>query len=164
MPRLDTIAALFNEAGREPSASRSPIASTARRPAVAALVGLSLLALAPHAAQAAYPEKPVQLVVPFAPGGGTDTIARILAEEMAKDLGQNIIETPGSWTLDATIGKGFQVGESTRLQFRLDATNILNHPQPADPNLDINAGVPFGNIDSKGGTTRQFQLGVRLEF
>jgi hypothetical protein len=46
----------------------------------------------------------------------------------------------------------------------MDATNILNHPEPADPNLDINAGVPFGNIDTKSTLTRQFQLGMRFEF
>jgi hypothetical protein len=79
-------------------------------------------------------------------------------------LGQNAIETPGSWSLDATISKAFRISESRRLQFRLDATNILNHPEPADPNLDINAGVPFGNIDTKSTATRQFQLGMRLEF
>lgn len=80
------------------------------------------------------------------------------------NLGQNTIELPGSWGLDATISKAFRISESKRLQFRLDATNILNHPEPADPSLDINATVPFGNIDTKSSATRQFQLGMRFEF
>jgi hypothetical protein len=79
------------------------------------------------------------------------------------NLGQNVIELPGAWTLDTSMSKGFRISETKRLQFRLDATNILNHPEPADPNLNINSGVPFGNIDTKTGN-RQFQLGARLEF
>ena len=39
----------------------------------------------------AWPAKPITVIVPFPPGGGTDTIARLLAEKMAPKLGQNII-------------------------------------------------------------------------
>ena len=46
---------------------------------------LSALATGPVAA--GYPDRIVRIVVPFAPGGGTDVIARALAQEMAKDLG-----------------------------------------------------------------------------
>jgi len=81
------------------------------------------------------------------------------------NLGQNIIELPGGWSFDASVSKAFRLGESKRLQFRMDATNVFNHPEPADPNLNINNNdVPFGNIDTKSTTTRQFQLGMRLEF
>ena len=43
------------------------------------------------AAFAAYPDRVIRIVVPFAPGGGTDVVARNLAQEMAKDLGASII-------------------------------------------------------------------------
>src|SRR4051812_11633338 len=53
---------------------------------------------------AAWPEKAIRIVVPFAPGGGSDVIARTLAQEMAKDLGATIIveNKPGAGTIIGT--------------------------------------------------------------
>jgi len=52
-------------------------------------------------AQAAYPDRTVKLVVPFAPGGGTDSITRTLAAGMAQPLGQSVIveNKPGAGTI-----------------------------------------------------------------
>jgi Tripartite tricarboxylate transporter family receptor len=54
--------------------------------------------------RAAYPERLVRIVVPFAPGGGTDVIARALAQEMEKDLDQSVIieNEPGAGTMIGT--------------------------------------------------------------
>ncbi|MBR0694109.1 tripartite tricarboxylate transporter substrate binding protein [Bradyrhizobium lablabi] len=55
---------------------------------------------------AGYPERLIKIVVPFAPGGGTDVVARTLAQEMQKDLGVSIIieNKPGAGTIIGTQG------------------------------------------------------------
>ncbi len=54
-----------------------------------ALAGLSSLALAP--ALRAFPDRPLRLIVPFAPGGSTDVAARFLAEALGPLVGQSVI-------------------------------------------------------------------------
>lgn len=59
---------------------------------VAALGGFSVLAaLALPAAAATYPTKPIRMIVGFAPGGGTDTTARPIAQKLSEALGQQVI-------------------------------------------------------------------------
>jgi tripartite-type tricarboxylate transporter receptor subunit TctC len=55
-----------------------------------ALVAAALL-LAAGGAAAQYPERPVRLVVPQAAGSATDNVARTLAPELSKQLGQNVV-------------------------------------------------------------------------
>jgi tripartite-type tricarboxylate transporter receptor subunit TctC len=54
-------------------------------------VALAALALLPMAHAENYPAKPIRLVVPYPPGGGTDTLARPLAQKLALELGQPVI-------------------------------------------------------------------------
>ncbi len=57
-----------------------------------ALLSVCLLAMAPAVvAQTSYPVKPVRMVVPFAPGGGVDVTARILAQQLTQRAGQSFL-------------------------------------------------------------------------
>src|SRR5476651_2533717 len=69
------------------------------------LAGCALLSALPNDRTFAfYPERLIKIVVPFAPGGGTDVIARTLAQGMTKDLGQSVIieNKPGAGTIIGT--------------------------------------------------------------
>src|SRR5690554_4755747 len=72
----------------------------------AVVAGVAAFTAAPGAAHAAYPEKPITLVVPFPAGSGTDSVGRIFAEELSKELGQPIVveNKPGA---NATIAANY---------------------------------------------------------
>ncbi len=78
-------------------------------------------------------------------------------------LGQRSVVGPGSWTLDGSLSKNFRISESKLVQIRFDATNILNHPQPNNPEFSIN-DQDFGTIASKGNQNRNFQGQLRFQF
>jgi tripartite-type tricarboxylate transporter receptor subunit TctC len=51
----------------------------------------SLAAVTAHAAESAYPNRPIRMVLPFAPGGGSDTLARMIGPRIAERLGQPMV-------------------------------------------------------------------------
>jgi hypothetical protein len=83
-------------------------------------------------------------------------------------LGQNSVIGLGSYRFDANLGKTFRITESKNLVVRFDAQNVLNHPQPANPNYSISNTAPFGQIAGNGGQAktggRIFQASLRLNF
>src|SRR5262245_47007120 len=91
------------------------------------------------------------------------------------NLGQNVIKGLPVWRFDANLAKAFKVTETKSLQFRIDAFNVLNHPQPAymnnqsmpnlsiNPNLTTGAAIPWGQLTQKIGS-RVFQGQLRFMF
>ncbi|HZO45539.1 MAG TPA: tripartite tricarboxylate transporter substrate-binding protein [Xanthobacteraceae bacterium] len=71
--------------------------------AFAAVLGLTPFAVSGNAAAQTYPNRPITMVVPLAPGGSTDVIARIMAEGMRAALGQTIV-------VENTTGAGGTIG------------------------------------------------------
>jgi tripartite-type tricarboxylate transporter receptor subunit TctC len=80
-----------------------PLMAASRRSAKMLLASLAVLAAGPSAFADDYPTKPVQIINQAAPGSGTDVLGRIVAEQLAKRLGQQvvIVSRPGAGGLVA---------------------------------------------------------------
>lgn len=94
--------------------------------AAIALLGIGSLSMAPGAAfaQTTYPAKPVRWIVPYAPGGGTDLLARAIGQKLAQAWGQQVI-------VDNRPGGGTNVGaeaaaKSTPDGYTLFAPGVAN--------------------------------------
>ena len=103
-------------------------------------VGFSVVGLSSAVAQTDYPNKPIRLVVPFAPGGVTDTSARIIAEHMGKRLGKQMIvdNRPGA---SGNIGTGQVVRadpDGYTLLLGFDGTMVINP--------HVFANIPFDTL------------------
>ncbi|MFC5520376.1 Bug family tripartite tricarboxylate transporter substrate binding protein [Polaromonas jejuensis] len=85
----------FSTSDRRQFALRSLTAAVA--------LGAGLLAAMPAAAQAAYPSKPITVIVPFSAGGTTDILARIVGQALTAELGQSVI-------IDNRAGAGGNIG------------------------------------------------------
>ena len=93
---------------------------TTRRTLMGSALGLAALHAGPRLALAeeAYPNRPVTLVVAWAPGGSSDLVARILAERMGKELGQPVV-------VDNRPGASGTIGQASVARARPDGYTIL---------------------------------------
>ena len=85
---------------------------------------------------AAYPDRIVKIVVPFAPGGGTDVVARILAQEMSKDLGVSVI-------VENKAGAGTILGTQAVAASEADGYTLLMGTFANAVNPSLYAKLPY---------------------
>lgn len=67
------------------------------------------------------------------------------------------------WNVDMSASKGISVTEDVNFRFRLDISNIFNHPRPTAPSMGINGNNPLGQVGSKVGA-RTIQAMLRIDF
>ncbi|HET7527982.1 MAG TPA: tripartite tricarboxylate transporter substrate binding protein [Burkholderiaceae bacterium] len=118
---------------------------------------LACVALLPTTTQAAYPERPITLIVPWGAGGGTDAVARILATLMEKDLGQpvNVVNRTGGsgvvghQAISAAPPDGYTIGMMHH-QGLTDLSGASFTPIAlvnADPaGIQVRADAPYKNV------------------
>ena len=99
-----------------------------RRLLLAAVCLLALFAIQP--ARAAYPDRPVHIVVPFAPGGGVDVTARLLAQRLGEELHQTVL-------VENHPGGGANIGATYVAKATPDGYTVLM----GSPTLAINASL-----------------------
>lgn len=99
------------------SAFQSP--NLRRRQLLTAIgAGVSSLALPVLAQSDDYPSRPIKLIVPFAPGGGTDVTARIVAERLRQELGQTVV-------VENRVGATGTIGTTAALRSPADGYTLL---------------------------------------
>jgi tripartite-type tricarboxylate transporter receptor subunit TctC len=107
--------------------------------------------LMPYAAsaQGTYPDRPIRLVVPFAPGGVTDTSGRVIAEALSKRLGQQVIveNKAGASGNIGTQGVATAPPDGYTLVLGFDGTLVINpHVFPSIPFDTVKDLAPVGKI------------------
>jgi tripartite-type tricarboxylate transporter receptor subunit TctC len=113
-----------------------------RRQAMLAALGAGAWLAAPavfaqRAAAAAFPDKPVKIVVPFAPGAGTDSMARLIAQKLGETM-------KATFVVDNKAGASGAIGTQFVAQSPPDGYTLL---LVASPFTTVAASVPSANYD-----------------
>ena len=103
----------------------------------ARMVTAAMLACAPLAAMAqAWPAKPIKLIVPFSPGGGVDTIARLVGQKLGERLGQPIV-------IDNRAGASTIIGTDAVAKAAPDGYTLLMASTSHTANISLFKRLPY---------------------
>ena len=106
----------------------------------ARIVGWMLLVASTHVSAAAYPDHAIRLIVPFTPGGGNDTVARLVSRGLAAELGQAVV-------VDNRAGAGGIVGAEAAARAPADGyTLFLGGVGSHAINPNLHAHLPYDPI------------------
>ena len=87
----------------------------------------------------AYPSKPIRMIMPFSPGGGTDLVGRLLAKEMTESLGQAVIP-------DNRTGAGGLIGIETAAKANPDGYTVLFTNQSIATNESVYSKLKYNAL------------------
>ena len=115
--------------------------------AAAALLGLSTTAVVAQN----FPDRPIRMLVPFAPGGGTDTVTRIVMKKVGEQLGQQVIveNKPGAGgaLAYAEVARSKPDGYTLTVgSAHLSLMALIYDKLPFDPIADIVSVSPMANV------------------
>lgn len=108
-----------------------------RRQALVLSAGAAASLVAPHAGAQGYPDRPVKIIVPFAPGAGTDAMARLIAKHLGEVMG-------GTFVVDNRAGASGAIGTQLVAQAPPDGYTLL---LVASPFTTVAASLPSANYD-----------------
>ena len=100
-----------------------------------ALVASTLSALPPALAQA-FPQRPIQVVVPVAAGGGTDVMARAVGQKVGEILGQPVV-------VENKLGAGGNIGTELVARAKPDGYTLLVSPSTIATNVAVYRKLPY---------------------
>src|SRR5260370_1299324 len=103
----------------------------------------------------AFPERPVRFVVPYAPGGSTDTSSRIIAERLSVQFGQQVI-------VDNKPGGGTIIGTEIVARGRADGHTILLTPGAFVVNAAFGITLPYDSVKDLAPVARFVDLPLLL--
>ncbi|MPS25768.1 MAG: tripartite tricarboxylate transporter substrate binding protein [Alcaligenaceae bacterium] len=95
--------------------------------------------MAPWSVWAGYPERPIRLVLPVAPGGGTDIVSRIVAEKLAAGLGQSVI-------VENRGGAGGNIAAEMVARAKPDGYTLLVVTASHATNPNLYRNLPFDTL------------------
>ena len=108
--------------------------------AAAALLAAGLPALAQTGPAAAYPVRPIRLVVPFTPGGSTDILARAIGQELSRAWGQSVV-------IDNVPGAGGSIGADKVAKSPADGyTLLMGHIGTLAVNPSLYPKLPYNPV------------------
>ncbi|MEY3522462.1 tripartite tricarboxylate transporter substrate binding protein [Limnohabitans sp. 2KL-51] len=119
---------------------------TSQRTALISMTCMALLAPWNANAQGAYPNKPIRVIVPFAPGSTTDIIARAISDKMSQSMGQAlVIENRG--------GASGTIGQQAVATAAPDGYTIMIHSSSHTVSPSTFAKLPFDTVNDFAGVT-----------
>lgn len=101
-----------------------------------AAIGLAAFSLTGIAAHAAYPERPITIVVPYSPGGAADAVARLIANDLADKLDTSLI-------VENRPGASGTIGVNHVARAAADGYTVLYDATPHSINPHLFAKLPF---------------------